>query len=569
MDIKAIVNQLTELVSKLSKAQKIALASSVVGVIALISFLIISSGFGGSKKDDGYNTLFDGLAPKDAGLIASELDKQKIPYKVTENGTIRIPADQVNKQRIAIASAGIIKDSRVGFELFDKQDFGATDFEQNIKHQRALEGELAKTIESITAVQKAIIHLAQAKESVFTDKAAPPTASVTLTLKPESKLSNKQVLGIKNLVASSVTNLTPENVKLIDENGDLLGAESEEALEGELAKSQIKYKREYERAYEEKITNMLLPLAGDKDGVAARVTIEFDFSRKNTMSETYDPNSVVRSEQTSEEKREGPKAADVGGVPGAVSNIGPVQGVESQNSPEKYSKSQGTTNYEISKTVANTKSEFATIKRITAAVVIDGRYEPDPKDSKADRKYVPLPQDEINKINELVKQSIGYDQKRGDEVSVQNFKFNRIQVDPKSIKGFMSEYGYIINPLINSLKYVAVFVLLFLLYKKVVAPFAQKMTELPIEEEVGGKKIFTEEEIEDDANSKLNELKKRVTEKLGIGGALNEDHLKHEVLLDKLRELTEDRTIEIAEMLQALVADELAMQGDTVKRRTF
>ncbi len=567
MDIKALITQLTELVSRLSKAQRIALAGSVVGVVALLSFLIIFSGVSGSKKDDGYNTLFEGLAPKDAGLIAAELDKQKIPYKITDEGTIRIPAEQVNKQRISIASAGILKDSRVGFELFDKQDFGATDFEQNIKHQRALEGELAKTIESITSVQKAIIHLAEQKESVFADKSAPPTASVTLTLKPEMKLSNKQVLGIKNLVASAVTNMTPENVKLIDENGDLLGSDTEDAVEGDLAKAQIKYKKDYEKAYEDKIVNMLLPLAGSKDGVAARVTIEFDFSRKNQTSEVYDPNSVVRSEQNSEEKREGAKPAEVGGVPGAVSNIGPVQGIESQNSPEKYSKTSGTTNYEISKTVSNTKGEFATIKRITAAVVVDGRYEADPKDAKAEKKYIALAPDELTKINELVKQSIGFDQKRGDEVSVQNFKFNREQVDLKSLKGVVTEYAYIIKPLTNALKYLLVFVLLFILYKKVIAPFAQRMVELPVDEETERKKIFTEDEIEDDASSKLNELKKRVTEKLGMGGSMSEDHLKHEVLLEKLRELTEDKTIEVAEMLQALLADELAMQGDSLKRR--
>jgi len=408
MDIKTLITQLTELVNKLTKQQKMALVGSVIVVIALVSFLVLYSGIGG-KKDDGYKTLFEGLAPKDAGLVAAELDKQKIQYKITDDGTIRVPAEQVNKQRITIASAGILKDSRVGFELFDKQDFGATDFEQNIKHQRALEGELAKTIESISVIEHAIVHLAQAKESVFNDKNAPPTASITLTLRPNTVLANKQILGIKNLVASSVTNLTPENVKLIDENGDLLGAESEDAVEGELAKSQIKYKKDYEKAYEDKIVNMLLPVAGGRDGVAARVTIEFDFSRKNMTSETYDPNSVVRSEQTSEEKRTGPKTPDIGGVPGAVSNIGPVQGIESQSSPEAYSKTQGTTNYEISKTVSNTKGEFATIKRITAAVAVDGRYEADSKNPGSPMKYIPLSQEEVQKINDLVKQSIGYD----------------------------------------------------------------------------------------------------------------------------------------------------------------
>jgi flagellar M-ring protein FliF len=568
MDIKALITQLTELFKKLSKTQKLALLGSIVAVVALISFLIVSSSISSSKGQDGYKTLFEGLAPKDAGLIAAELDKQKVPYKITDDGTIRIPSNEVNKQRISIASAGIIKDSRVGFELFDKQDFGATDFEQNIKHERALEGELAKTIESINSISKATVHLAQAKESVFSDKAAPPTAAITLALKPEMKLTNKQVLGIKNLVAASVTNLTPENVKLIDENGDLLGSDTEDSLDGDLAKAQVKYKKDYERAYEDKIINMLTPITGSKDGVAARVTVEFDFSRKNMTSETYDPNSVVRSEQTSEEKREGPKAADIGGVPGVVSNIGPVQGVESQNSPEKYSKTQGTTNYEISKTIANTKGEFATIKRVTAAVVVDGRYEPDPKDPKADKKYVPLPADEIAKVSDIVKQSIGYDQKRGDEVSVVNFKFSREQIDSKSIKGVMTEYGPIINQGLAVLKYLVVFMLLLMVYKKVIAPFAQRMIELPIDEEEANRKIFEEDEIQEDSGSKINELKRRVSEKLGIGGDVNEENLKHDVLLEKLKEMADENTVELAEMLEALVADEIGMQGETVKRKS-
>jgi len=565
MDIKALIDQVSALIAKLTNAQKIALVGSVVTVVALLVFLVVYTS--GDKKDDGYKTLFEGVAPKDAGLIVAELDKQKVPYKITDDGTIRVPNEQVSKQRMVVASAGILKDSRVGFELFDKQDFGATDFEQGIKHQRALEGELSKTIESISAVSKAIVHLAQPKESVFVDKSSPPTASVTLILKPNMVLTNKQVIGVKNLVAASVTNMTPENVKLINENGDLLGADSEDAVEGELAKVQIKYKRDYEKAYEEKILNMLIPVVGDKDKVAARVTIEFDFSRKNLTSETFDPNSVVRSEQTSEEKKEGPKTPEVGGVPGAVSNIGPVQGIENQNGGEKYSKTAGTTNYEISKTVSNTKGEFATIKRITAAVAVDGRYEENKNDPKAERKYAPLPADEVEKINNIVKQSVGYDQKRGDEISVVNFKFARSDLDPKSVKGMVSEYGYIINPALGVLKYLAVFFLLFLLYKKVIAPFAQKMIEIPIEEEEQGKKIIFEEEEDVDVGSKLSDMKKKVEQSLGIGGSLNEEHLKYDVLLEKLRELAEDRTAEVAEMMEALIADELAVAGESAKRK--
>lgn len=554
MDIQALIAQLNELLKKLNTRQKIIIASTVIAVIALVVFLALFNA-SSKKADDGYKVMFENISPKDAGLIVAELDKQKVPYKIPRDGVIEVPEDKVNKLRLDVAAMGLPKDSRVGFELFDKQEFGSTDFDQQVKYNRALEGELSKTIESISAVQRASVHIARPKESVFAEKDTPPTASVVVTLKPNMILTPKQIMGVKNLVAAGVTKLTPENVKLVNENGDLLGSDDEESMAGEAAKQQMKYKKDFEKLYEEKIDNMLAPVVGGSDRVVAKVTIEFDFAKKETTSETYDPNSVVRSEQTSEEKREGYKQPEVGGVPGAVSNIGPVQGIESGNLSEKYSKSTGTTNYEISKTVSNTKGEYAVIKRITAAVVVDGKYAKD--EQKNEIKYTPLDQAELDKISGLVKQSIGYEQKRGDEISVSNFRFNNATAAPTGIKNIMQEYAFVVGPTLDILKYIVAVVILFVLYKKVIAPFAERMMEIPVEDAAQKPKEFTfdEEELED-THGKLQEMRKRVEQQLGIAGPLNEESLKYDVLLEKIKAAAEEHSEDVAKLIETLVVDE-------------
>lgn len=561
MDIQALIAQLSELLKKLNRKQKVVIISTLVAVVALVAFLVVFN-TGPKKSDDGYKVMFEGINPKDAGLIVAELDKQKVPYKIPRDGVIEVPEDKVNKLRLDVAAMGLPKDSRVGFELFDKQEFGATDFDQQVKYNRALEGELSKTIESINAVSKAVVHIARPKESVFAEKDTLPTASVVITLKPNMVLTPKQIIGVKNLVAAGVTKLTPENVKIVNENGDLLGSDDEDTVAGEAAKQQMKYKKDFEKFYEEKISNMLSPVVGGSDRVVAKVTVEFDFSKKETTSESFDPNSVVRSEQTSEEKREGFKQPEIGGVPGAVSNIGPVQGIESGNPTEKYSKSTGTTNYEISKTVSNVKGEYAVIKRITAAVVVDGKYTPD-EQKGGELKYTPLDNAELEKINALVKQAVGFDQKRGDEISVSNFRFNTgLTGKPTGVKAALQEYGFIIGPTVELLKYIAAAAILFVLYNKVIAPFAQRMMEIPIEEAAQKPKefVFDEEELED-THGKLAEMRKRVEQQLGISGSLNEESLKYEVLLEKIKSAAEEHSEDLANLLETLVVDEAAAQG--------
>ena len=556
MDFKALLHQISQIYQKLSLKQKIVAASSIILVVAFLVFLTLYK----SKNENfaGYSVLFENISPNDSALILDQLNKDGIKYKLANEGTILVPTSDVYKERIAVATLGIPKESKIGFEIFDKQEFGATDAEQRVKFQRALEGELARTIESLSSIQKATVRIAIPKESVFTERQALPTASIVVELKPGVSLNAKQIFGIKNLVAASVTNLSTENVKIVNQDGVALGDEDGE-FDSDAIAQQIRYKREFENNYEQKIVNVLAPIVGGADKVVAKVNIDFDFDKKDTKSEVYDPNNVVRSESNIEEKRQGSAPNEVGGVPGAVSNIGPVQGLDDSTLKEQYNKSSQQTNYEISKKVTSIKGQFASINRVSAAVVIDGLYQ-SKKDSDGkptgELEFAPLSKEQRESITNLIKQSIGYNQNRGDEVSLDNFEFKTGKDISTSEKmdGFVNNY---VVPFMPLLKYIFAALLLYIFYKKVIVPFMQKMLEETKEEEEQVQDGL--EDIEVDAEDTLEKFKaarKKVEEQLGLSGEFNEDELKYDVLLEKMRAVITERNEEIAMLLQDMVKND-------------
>ena len=556
MDFKALLHQISQIYQKLSLKQKIVAGGSIVLVVAFLVFLTLYK----NKTENfaGYSVLFENISPSDSALIVDQLNKDGVKYKLANEGTILVPTGDVYKERIAVATLGIPKESKIGFEIFDKQEFGATDAEQRVKFQRALEGELARTIESLSSIQKATVRIAIPKESVFTERQSLPTASIVVELKPGVNLSAKQIFGIKNLVAASVTNLSTENVKIVNQDGVALGDEDGE-FDSDAIAQQIRYKREFENNYEQKIVNVLAPIVGGADKVVAKVNIDFDFDKKDTKSEVYDPNNVVRSESNIEEKRQGSSPNEVGGVPGAVSNIGPVQGLDDSTLREQYNKSSQQTNYEISKKVTNIKGQFASINRVSAAVVIDGLYQSKKdKDGKptGELEFAPLTKEQRDSITNLIKQSIGYNQSRGDEVSLDNFEF-KIGKDisaGEKVDGFMSNY---VMPFLPLLKYIFALVLLYFFYKKVIVPFMQKMLEETKEKEEQAQDDL--EEIEMDAEDTLEKFKaarKKVEEQLGLSGEFNEDELKYDVLLEKMKIVVTERSEEISNLLQDMVKND-------------
>ncbi|GAA7158651.1 flagellar M-ring protein [Helicobacter pylori] len=561
MDLKVLLQRIVDFFIKLNKKQKIALIAAGVLITALLVFLLLYPFKEKDYAQGGYGVLFERLDSSDNALILQHLQQNQIPYKILKDDTILIPKDKVYEERITLASQGIPKTSKVGFEIFDTKDFGATDFDQNIKLIRAIEGELSRTIESLNPILKANVHIAIPKDSVFVAKEVPPSASVMLKLKPDMKLSPTQILGIKNLIAAAVPKLTTENVKIVNENGESIGEGDILENSKELALEQLRYKQNFENILENKIVNILAPIVGGKNKVVARVNAEFDFSQKKSTKETFDPNNVVRSEQNLEEKKEGASKKQVGGVPGVVSNIGPVQGLKDNKEPEKYEKSQNTTNYEVGKTISEIKGEFGTLVRLNAAVVVDGKYKIALKDGANTLEYEPLSDESLKKINALVKQAIGYNQNRGDDVAVSNFEFNPMapMLDNATLsEKIMHKTQKILGSFTPLIKYILVFIVLFIFYKKVIVPFSERMLEVVPDEDKEVKSMFEEMDEEEDELNKLGDLRKKVEDQLGLNATFSEEEVRYEIVLEKIRGTLKERPDEIAMLFKLLIKDEIS-----------
>ena len=565
---KEFFEQVSAVFLNLTKRQKIVVLSSIVAVIAFIVLLILLMRGSGSTQNEfsGYSVLFRNIDPSVSAQVITQLEADGVNYKLADEGTILVPTKDVYKERIAVASITNIQgnNGKVGFELFDNKEFGATEDEQRVKFQRAIQGELSKTIESLEPIERAVVYIAFPKESVFTERQTPPTASVVVKLKANTSLDLGQIDGIKRIVAGSVANLKVENVKIVTQDGIAIG-EDTIALknEQEAAKiaAQVRYKHEFESRYENKIIDMIASFTGSKEKVTAKVTMEFDFSQTDSEREIFDPNSVIRSEQNIEEHKVGRDKPDIGGVPGAVSNIGPVQGIEDNKPAEQYDKTVSNTNYEISKQIIKTKPQFATIRRITAAVAVDGRYDyvrDENGDATGVVKYFPLDEAEMNSITNLVKQAVGYDPNRGDEVTVSNIEFrpNSIAVPLTKFEAFMETY---VNPVLPAAKYVFAFIVLFVLYKKVIMPFMEKMLKdlTPDDDSLLQDSMNVDDEAEDTLE-RFKAARKRAEDELGISQDFNEEDLKYDVLLEKMKAIVSEKSEEVANLLQGMVKNDSA-----------
>nr|WP_321427287.1 flagellar basal-body MS-ring/collar protein FliF [uncultured Campylobacter sp.] len=565
---KEFFEQVSAVFLNLTKRQKIVVLSSIVAVIAFIVLLILLMRGSGSTQNEfaGYSVLFRNIDPSVSAQVITQLEADGVNYKLADEGTILVPTKDVYKERIAVASITNIQgnNGKVGFELFDNKEFGATEDEQRVKFQRAIQGELGKTIESLEPIERAVVYIAFPKESVFTERQTPPTASVVVKLKANTSLDLGQIDGIKRIVAGSVANLKVENVKIVTQDGIAIG-EDTVALknEQEAAKiaAQVRYKHEFESRYENKIIDMIASFTGSKEKVTAKVTMEFDFSQTDSEREIFDPNSVIRSEQNIEEHKVGRDKPDIGGVPGAVSNIGPVQGIEDNKPAEQYDKTVANTNYEISKQIIKTKPQFATIRRITAAVAVDGRYDyvrDENGDATGTVKYFPLDEAEMNSITNLVKQAVGYDPNRGDEVTVSNIEFrpNSIAVPLTKFEAFMESY---VNPVLPAAKYVFAFIVLFVLYKKVIMPFMEKMLKdlTPDDDSLLQDSMNVDDEAEDTLE-RFKAARKRAEDELGISQDFNEEDLKYDVLLEKMKAIVSEKSEEVANLLQGMVKNDSA-----------
>lgn len=381
------------------------------------------------SQGPNYRTLYSSLSDKDTGQIVEALQKINVPYKLEDgSGAILVPAERIHDVRIKLASQGLPKGTDGGFEMLDeKQGFGTSQFMEAARYQHALEGELARSIMALSNVQNARVHLAIPKQSVFIREAQQPSASVLINLYPGRNLEEGQVSAVVHLVASSIPNLSSEQVTVIDQKGRLLTAQKA-SREMMLSAAQFDYTQRIEESYIKRIEGILIPIMG-MTGVKAQVVADVDFTFTEQTQETFNTEKpALRSEQTSEERRSG--ASDATGVPGALSNQPPAEAsltaptTDTATTPPSAaavnSSNRATRNYELDKTISHTQRPTGTLRRLSVAVVLDDKQSLDENDEPV---RTPLKPEELERMTTLVKDAIGFDEKRGDSVNVINASF--------------------------------------------------------------------------------------------------------------------------------------------------
>ena len=508
------MSRMGELTARFPVLQKLGSVSRSIqlgAVAAAIALLVVASLW---FRGPDYKVLFSNLQDRDGGAIITALTQMNVPYQIADNGTaLLVPADKVHETRLQLAQQGLPRSGETGFELIDQTRFGASQFTEQVNFQRALEGELASSIQALNAVEHARVHLALPRETLFVRDRQPPSASVLLTLYPGRTLSEGQVSAITWLVSSSVPNLSPDNVSVVDQNGRLLtmpaGAASADATRRDLI-------TEIETRTVQRILTLLNPIVG-AGNVRAQVSADVDFSQREQTSEVYRPNQLpgqaaVRSQQTSASIQNGVQPPE--GIPGALTNqpppdpVAPINlpqdaagqlgpdgqplpgaqlegalppggaaaaqgqaqgtaqaGGATQVGPQGSARNEATINYEVDRTISHTKDPVGQLRRLSVAVVVNYR--------DIDGEPQPLPEEELQKIDALVKQAMGYTVDRGDSVSVINSLFSE---EGPAAPRFWENPAYIEHG-IQLLKYILIIAAAILLWRGLGRPILDNMAE--------------------------------------------------------------------------------------------
>jgi flagellar M-ring protein FliF len=427
--------------TQLSNAQKVGLLAGIAAVIAILAVVLLWA------RTPEYRVLYSNLSDRDGGEVLAALGAMNIPFQVADGGTaILVPAAQVYETRLKLASQGLPKGGAVGFELMEAQKFGVSQFAEQVNYQRALAGELSRTIQSLSSVASARVHLAIPRPSVFVREQPRPSASVLVGIYPGRSLDEAQVSAIQHLVASAVPELSARGVTVVDQAGNLLSGGGEGTPLGGLDASQLKYLRAFESTYAARIESIVQPIVG-RDNVRAQVAANLDFSQVEQTSETFRPNAsaqdqTLRSQQTVETTSTNP--AGPSGVPGALSNQPPgaasaplttpagasAQLAAASTPASTSSHRENTVNYEVDKTIRHVKNEMGTIKRLSVAVVVNHRRTLD-REGKAG--FAPRTEAEMVQIADLVRQAMGFSKERGDTLNVVNTPFNLPEPDAAAV----------------------------------------------------------------------------------------------------------------------------------------
>ncbi|MDX7021880.1 flagellar basal-body MS-ring/collar protein FliF [Enterobacter cloacae] len=478
-------------------------------------------------KEPDYRVLFSNISDEEGGAIVAQLSQLNVPYRIdTPGGVIMVPASQVHEVRMKLAQQGLPKGGGVGFELLDQEKFGVSQFTEQVNYQRALEGELARTIENLGPIQSARVHLATPKPSMFVREQKKPTASVTVNLLQGRTLDDSQVVAITHLISSAVTGLAAESVTIVDQRGNLL---TQSGLRG-LQTAHLKYTNEIESDYQQRIQRILAPLVGDEN-IRAQVTAQIDFTEQEQTQEQYQPNSdpekmAIRSRQASLAEQGNRRGAS--GVPGALSNTPPAPATapitQPLNTPvdDKKEKTTGnnasretaqpynnrsdeTTNFEVDRTLTHTKSSVGRIQRLSVAVVIN--HLPQGEEGKPG----PISEAELTRINALVKEAIGYNASRGDSVNILNSAFNGVVEEP--VPPFWEQDRFYAL-LMAIARYLVIAIIAWVMWRKLVQPAWVRHQETTLrrlemekearEEEIAAKKRAAEKSNRDRAQQRVD-----------------------------------------------------------------
>jgi len=447
----------------LPASRKMALAAVAVAIaLSMGAFVWVTN-------QEDYRVLFSNLSSGDAANILTKLKEKKIPYQISAAGdVISVPDGRVSELRLELAAGGIPQGGGVGFEIFDNKTFGTTDFEKQLNYRRALQGELARTINSLDEIQQSRVHIVLPKDSLFIDQQKKTTASVTIRLKSGKKLKPSQIEGIGHLVASSVEGLSAADVMIIDSQGNIISQSSGgDSRLAQMTTSQAEYKKNIEKDMAGKIQTMLENVVGPGKA-AVRVSADLDFRIMEKTEELYDPESpVIRSTQKQMDKVTGPIPA-----PGKTAVPTATAG------PEKE-KSEETVNYEINKVVSKTVMPVGEVKKLSIAVLVDGIYKKDSKDALV---YEDRPKKDIDAIEDLVRKSAGLDAQRGDQVIVSSMPFNR----PDAEQGMTSlPWQERLTPFFPIIRYVVILIALVLIILLVIKPLVQSLATVSLRSGTG------------------------------------------------------------------------------------
>ncbi|WNK50196.1 flagellar basal-body MS-ring/collar protein FliF [Pantoea agglomerans] len=562
-----------DLLARLRANPRIPLIVAAAAVVAIVIAMVLWA------KQPSYSVLYNNLTDEDGGAIVTQLTQMNIPYRFAENGgALMVPEANVHELRLRLAQQGLPKGGSVGFELLDKEKFGISQFSEQVNYQRALEGELARTIESLGPVKSARVHLAMPKPTLFVREQKAPSASVTLTLQPGRALDEGQIQAIAHMVSSSVAGLPPGNVTVVDQTGRLLTRS--DSAGRDLNDAQLKYASEVEARYQQRIEAILNPILG-QGNVHAQVTAQINFDTAEQTDEKYQPNanpsnSAIRSRQTSTSDQSG--SPYPGGVPGALSNqpapanTAPVttpnntaangqnangQNANGQNNAANNanqttstaaasagptnSRRDDTVNYELDRTIRHTKVNVGDVQRLSVAVVVNFRA-----DDKG--KAVALNEQQLKQIEDLTREAMGYSQNRGDSINVVNSQFNTTEPVTTDLPFWQQQSFF--DQLMNAGKWLLIALAAFILYRKLVRPHLvrKQAAEKAAAEAVAAR--ATEQPEEEAFNVQLSKDELDQERK-------SNNRMSAEVLSQRIRDMSENDPRVVALVIREWMSKEL------------